>query len=154
MNWVISFDSCNFSLIKSSNTGHLFWLYNTESEFVSKYNQVVIFLAISIILHSISVSSLLQREVWLTLVRKSCNTRSAQMRTRLTLTQLAPFTCHFFLCSTPRKPSKVTKNSNLEARSQKTSVTYFLHESSWSCKSCSIKRKHRLTQPWFKLLQF
>lgn len=60
---ITPFISCNFSLIKRSNTGRLFWLYNAESDFVSKYNQVLFFLAISSILHSVSRSSLLQCEV-------------------------------------------------------------------------------------------
>lgn len=75
-------------------------------------------------------SPLLQCEVWVTLVKESCNTRSAQMRTRLTLTQLAPFSCHFFslLDATEKEKWKLTKNSNSKAMSQRAPV-FFLHES-------------------------
>lgn len=57
------------------------------------------------LLPSTSPSFFLQCEVWVTLVRESCNTRSAQMRTSLTLTQLAHFFCHFSSAWHHRKKS-------------------------------------------------
>lgn len=114
------FSSHNFSLIRSSNTDLLFWLYGAESDFSSKYNHVPLFLTITLPL----LLTLPQWGVCEWHWRGSSVTpRSPQIRTGLTLTLTLTHTdfplSSFLKAQRCRKPSTVPKNSNSEAESQR-----------------------------------
>lgn len=155
---IIPFNSCHFWLIKNvAEFKHRPVILASESESLTAFPKsrralwwatFSFSLAISTILHSITLSVLPLCEVWVTLVREPCNARSAQMRTRLTLTQLAPFSCHFFLHLTPKKKKKkITINKKSEAQ-----WLFFLHECCRSHMWYSAEGKQKCTQ--FTLPQF